>query len=206
VGCYDVWLQAISPNAQTCGIAMIPEEHLQQAFKTLGLDPLSIQSPEVDIQRTPHRIVKMWREFTEGLHTEPPDIKEFESSHTEMLISRDIQFASICSHHFVPFDGYVHIGYLPDGFVCGLSKLARLADWYAKRPQTQELLTRQIAHHLITHLQPKGVAVVAEASHTCMTCRGANKPGSSFVTSAMLGEFRNDPSAKDEFLRLIGKK
>jgi GTP cyclohydrolase I len=127
----------------------------------------------------------------------------FTAGHDEMVILRDIPFYSMCEHHFMPFHGVAHVGYIPDGCVVGLSKLARLVEAYARRPQIQEQLTGQIADALMDALQPDGVGVVIEAEHLCMTARGVKKPGSRMVTSATRGLFRQNDVTRAEFLSLV---
>ena len=122
-----------------------------------------------------------------------------------MVILKDIPFYSMCEHHFLPFHGIAHVGYLPDGRIVGLSKLARAVEIYARRPQVQERLTSQIADCLEGVIGAKGAGVVIEAEHLCMTSRGIRKPGSAMVTSAMRGRFRDDEATRQEFLRLIGQ-
>jgi GTP cyclohydrolase I len=121
-----------------------------------------------------------------------------------MVVARDIEFASMCEHHFLPFVGVAHIGYLPRGRIVGISKLARVTEILARRPQVQERLTTQIADTLVEALEPMGVAVIIEAEHTCMTIRGVRKPGSRIVTSVNRGVFREDARTRAEFLTLIG--
>ncbi len=159
--------------------------------------------------RTPERVAEMYAELTEGmredphLHVQPlPGDK-----HDEMVIVRDIHIASICEHHLAPFVGKCHIAYIPrNGRIVGLSKLARLAETFARRLQVQERLTTEIANTLYEALEPVGVMVVMEAEHTCMTLRGVKKPGAITVTSAVLGGFRKDPRTRAEAMALITGK
>jgi GTP cyclohydrolase I len=157
---------------------------------------------------TPERVARAYREFFRGYATDPTSIlkRTFEETdgYDEMIVLRDMRFESHCEHHMAPIIGRAHIAYLPRNRVVGISKLARLLDVYAKRLQIQEKLTAQIANTLNDVLQPRGVAVVIDASHQCMTTRGVHKPGTSMVTSRMLGAFRTDPSTRREFLAIIG--
>lgn len=157
------------------------------------------------LRDTPRRIAQMYNELFEGLHQDPVEVLSvgFEEGHDEMVILREIPFYSMCEHHFMPFHGEAHIGYLPDGRIVGLSKIARAVDIFARRPQVQERLTGQIADCIEQVLGAKGVGVVIEAEHLCMTARGVRKPGSKMVTSAMRGKFREDSNTRQEFLELI---
>jgi len=157
---------------------------------------------------TPMRVVRSYREFFAGYGQDPSAIlaRTFSEvdGYDEMIVMNDIRFESHCEHHMVPIIGKAHIGYLPDHRVVGISKLARLVDIYARRLQIQEKMTVQIADTLQNVLQPKGVAVVIEAAHQCMTTRGVHKPGASLVTSRMLGAFRSDAATRREFFATIG--
>ncbi|HEX4902892.1 MAG TPA: GTP cyclohydrolase I FolE [Acidimicrobiales bacterium] len=157
---------------------------------------------------TPARVARMYAEIFSGLHDSPDrHLKTtFEAEHDEMVMVRDIPIYSACEHHLIPFIGKAHIAYIPgeDGRITGLSKLARLADVYAKRPQVQERLTVQIADALERVLEPRGALVVIEAEHLCMSMRGVRKPGSSTVTSAVRGLFKTSQATRFEAMRLIG--
>jgi GTP cyclohydrolase I len=157
------------------------------------------------LRDTPRRIAAMYNELFEGLHKDPVEVLSvgFEEGHDEMVILREIPFYSMCEHHFMPVHGEAHVGYLPDGRIVGLSKIARAVDIFARRPQVQERLTGQIANCIEEVLGAKGVGVVIEAEHLCMTARGVRKPGSKMVTSAMRGKFREDSNTRQEFLELI---
>jgi len=157
------------------------------------------------LRETPARVARLYAEMFDGLHQDPRDhLKRFFSEkYDEIVLVRDISFSSMCEHHLLPFVGKAHIGYLPDGRVIGLSKLARVVDTVAKRPQIQERMTETIANLLIEELNVKGVAVVIEAMHTCMTIRGVKKPEAVCVTSAMKGAFRSRLSTKAEIMTLI---
>ena len=161
------------------------------------------------LRDTPARVVRAYEEFFAGYLQDPTDIlartfSEVEG-YDEMIVMNDIRFESHCEHHMVPIIGKVHIGYLPNNRVVGISKLARLVEVYARRLQVQEKMTVQIAECLQKVLKPKGVAGVIEAAHQCMTTRGVHKPGVGLVTSRMVGAFRDDPSTRREFLAVIGR-
>jgi len=156
---------------------------------------------------TPARVVRAYEEFFAGYEIDPVDLlaRSFEETdgYDEMVVLRDIRLESHCEHHMVPIIGKAHVAYLPEGRVVGISKLARVVEVYAKRLQIQEKLTAQVANTINEVLKPKGVAVVIEAAHQCMTTRGIHKPGVTMVTSRMLGAFRDDPSTRREFLAMI---
>ena len=156
---------------------------------------------------TPARVARAYEEFFAGYATDPVDLlaRSFEETdgYDEMVVLRDIRLESHCEHHMVPIIGKAHVAYLPAGRVVGISKLARVVETYAKRLQIQEKLTAQVANCIQDVLKPKGVAVVIEAAHQCMTTRGIHKPGVTMVTSRMLGAFRDDPSTRKEFLTMI---
>jgi len=160
------------------------------------------------LQGTPDRVVRSYEEFFSGYGEDPAQMLErtFEETdgYDEMVILRDIRLESHCEHHMVPIIGRLHVAYLPDRRVVGISKLARVAETYARRLQIQEKLTAQIANTIQTVLQPRGVAVVIEAQHQCMTTRGVHKPGVSMVTSRMLGVFRDNPATRQEFMAMVG--
>jgi GTP cyclohydrolase IA len=171
-------------------------------FEGIGLDP---DAPE--IAGTPDRVARMFDEIYAGLLVDPADVLDvvFEEGHDELVLIRDIPFASSCEHHLVPFVGQAHVGYIPNtkGQVTGLSKLARVVDLVAKRPNLQERITSRIADILVEGLDPRGVIVVVEAEHFCMTMRGVRKPGAMTVTSAVRGLMRDDPATRAEVLSLI---
>ena len=170
------------------------------------IDALGLDTASEGLAETPRRIADMYLELFEGMWLDPHEPLEvqFAEGHSEMVILKDIPFYSMCEHHFLPFHGIAHVGYLPDGRIVGLSKLARAVEIYARRPQVQERLTSQIADCIEHVIGAKGVGVVIEAEHLCMTSRGIRKPGSAMVTSAMRGRFRDDENTRQEFLRLIG--
>ncbi|GAA0036594.1 GTP cyclohydrolase I FolE [Brevibacterium metallidurans] len=158
------------------------------------------------LQETPARVARAYEEIFAGLHHDPAEILSvtFDISHEEMVLVRDIDLYSMCEHHLVPFHGVAHVGYIPskNGKVTGLSKLARLVEIYARRPQVQERLTSQIADALVRYLEPQGAIVVVEAEHLCMTMRGVRKPGASTITSAVRGQLR-EPASRAEAMSLI---
>lgn len=179
-------------------------ERIQKAVREIlaavGEDP-----DREGLLETPARVARMYAEIFAGLHEDPGTHlkKVFTEDYDEVVLVRDISFNSTCEHHLLPFMGRAHIGYLPAGKVLGLSKLARVVEGFAKRPQVQERMTQQIANLLMEELDAKGVAVVLEATHTCMTVRGIRKPGSLCVTSAMKGIFRSHLSSRSEIMTLI---
>jgi GTP cyclohydrolase I len=162
------------------------------------------------LQDTPERVARAYAELFAGLHTDPAAVLDttFEENHDELVLVKDIPMYSTCEHHLVAFHGVAHVGYIPgpSGRVTGLSKLARLVDLYAKRPQVQERLTTQIADAVVNKLDPRGVIVVIEAEHLCMAMRGIRKPGASTTTSAVRGLFKDSASSRAEALDLIGRR
>jgi GTP cyclohydrolase I len=156
---------------------------------------------------TPRRVARMYEEVFSGLGEDPAQLFErsFGENHTEMVLVKDIPFYSVCEHHLVPFFGMAHVGYIPgkEGRICGISKLARLIDVFARRPQVQERLTSQVANTLVERLEPQGVIVVIEAEHLCMSMRGVKKPGSRTTTSAVRGAFKDSQKTREEALSLI---
>ncbi len=159
---------------------------------------------------TPKRVAEMYQELFQGMGVDPVEELKvgFQEGHHEMVIAKDIPFYSMCEHHFLPFFGVAHIGYIPNevGRVVGVSKLARVVECVARRPQLQERMTSQIAEAIVKGLQPDGVAVVVQAEHLCMIMRGIKKPGSSIITSAVRGVFRKRPETRAEFFSLIQGK
>lgn len=198
--------------------SLAAEEEEPQPFTSAKVDCLRIQRAVREIllavgedpdreglRDTPARVARMYAELCSGL-CEDPRIhlqKFFSEKYDEIVLVRDISFESICEHHLLPFVGKAHVAYLPDGRVIGLSKLARVVEGVARRPQVQERMTESIANLLMEELQARGVAVIIEAVHTCMTVRGVRKPGSVCVTSAMKGAFRSSPSTRAELMTLI---
>jgi GTP cyclohydrolase I len=157
------------------------------------------------LSKTPDRVARMYAELLSGMHDDPKQYLRsiFAENYDEIVLLRDIPFFSLCEHHLLPFIGSAHVAYLPKGGVLGVSKLARIVDCFARRLQSQERLTYQIADFIMSNLKPQGVAVVLEASHSCMTIRGIKKPGSVMVTSALRGIFRKDPKSRNEVLSLM---
>ncbi len=156
---------------------------------------------------TPKRVAKMYTELLGGMHENPRLYLKsvFTENYNEIVLLRDIPFHSMCEHHMMPFIGSAHVAYIPSGMILGVSKLARIVDCFARRLQTQERLTIQIADFIMNNLKPQAVAVVLEASHSCMTIRGIKKPGSVMVTSALKGIFMKDPKSRSEVLSLMHK-
>ncbi|MFC3996060.1 GTP cyclohydrolase I FolE [Nocardiopsis sediminis] len=166
------------------------------------------EDPDRDgLRDTPARVARAYEEQFAGLRQDPGEVLTtvFEAGHEEMVLVKDIELYSTCEHHLVPFYGSAHIGYIPNsnGQITGLSKLARLVDVYARRPQVQERLTTEVADAVMKHLDPRGVIVVIEAEHLCMTMRGVRKPGAKTVTSAVRGDFRNRDRTRAEAMSLI---
>src|SRR5919106_4886604 len=159
------------------------------------------------LKRTPERVAEMYEELFDGLHKDPIDELDviFDADHDEMIMVRDIPLASFCEHHLIPFFGQAHVAYIPNesGQITGLSKIARIVEVLARRPQVQERLTTQIADAMEKALDPRGVLVVLEAEHLCMSMRGVRKPGSRTVTSAVRGQFRNNEATRAEAMGLI---
>ncbi len=176
------------------------ERAVRDILEAVGEDP-----NREGLKETPYRVAKMYCELFRGIKEDPSEHtkKIFHENYNEIVVLRDISFSSTCEHHLMPFTGVAHIAYLPDASIIGLSKLARILDCFAKRPQVQERLTNQVADFLMDSLKPKGVAVVIEATHTCMTVRGVKKAGSIMVTSALRGSFIKDQRTRAEVLSLI---
>ena len=176
------------------------ERAVREILLAVGEDP-----DREGLLETPARVARMYAELFSGLHDDPRVHmqKAFTEKYDEIVLVRDISFNSICEHHLLPFMGKAHIGYMPEGRVVGLSKLARVVEVVSRRPQVQERMTETIADLIIDELGARGAAVVVEASHTCMTIRGVRKPGSLCVTSAMKGIFRSNLSSRSEVMALI---
>ena len=177
------------------------EDSISVILREIGEDP-----EREGLLRTPHRVAEAMRFFTSGYERDPRVILNqalFDVDYDEMVMVRDIDFYSLCEHHMVPFFGRVHVGYIPDGKVVGLSKIPRLVDMFARRLQVQERFTMQVAEVLEEVLQPKGVGVVIEAKHLCMAMRGVEKQNSFAITSSMRGAFGTDSKTRGEFMELI---
>ena len=175
---------------------------VSEILEAIGEDPT-----RDGLLETPARVARMYAEICAGLHQDPSEhlITQFEADHDEMVMVRDIPLYSLCEHHLIPFLGTAHVAYIPghDGTITGLSKIARLVDGFAKRPQVQERLTKQVADALETTLNPRGVLVVIQAEHLCMSMRGVRKPGSSTVTSSVTGIFRENVATRAEAMRFL---
>jgi len=176
------------------------EQAVITILKAVGEDP-----NREGLKQTPARVAAMYEELFSGLTEDPAKHLDvyFTEQYDEMVILRDIPFYSMCEHHLLPFMGKAHVAYLPGGKVVGLSKLARVVEAYARRPQVQERLTGQIADLIMGHIGARGAAVIVEANHTCMTIRGIKKPGSVMVTSAMRGLFRSNLATRTEAINLL---
>ncbi|MGN6726701.1 MAG: GTP cyclohydrolase I FolE [Tepidisphaeraceae bacterium] len=176
------------------------ERAVRDILRAVGEDP-----EREGLLKTPNRVARAYAELFAGLTDDPRRHLRtvFTETYDEVVLLRDIEFHSMCEHHLLPFTGRAHVAYLPKGKVVGLSKMARLVEGYARRPQVQERLTTQIADALMESLDPVGAAVVIEASHTCMTIRGAKKHGSTMVTSALRGIFKDSPASRAEILTLM---
>ncbi len=190
--------------AENGASAPIDEERIRAAVREIlfavGEDP-----DREGLRDTPDRVARMYTELFAGLHKDPRTLlqKTFTQKYDEMVLVKDINFESVCEHHLLPFLGKAHIGYLPSGKVVGLSKLGRVVEALSRRPQVQERMTEELADLLLSQLDARGVGVVLEASHTCMTIRGVRKAGSICTTSAMRGAFRTNQSTRAEFMALI---
>ncbi|CAB4872445.1 unannotated protein [freshwater metagenome] len=187
--------------------AQIDLERIARAVREI-LEAVGEDPDRDGLLRTPERVAKMYGEVLAGLHEDPAEHLSvtFEAGHDEMVMVKDIPIYSLCEHHLVPFHGHAHIAYIPgaDGRITGLSKLARVVDGFARRPQVQERLTTQVADALALALNPRGVLVVIEAEHLCMGMRGVRKPGAITVTSAVRGIFKENASTRAEAMGLIG--
>jgi GTP cyclohydrolase IA len=176
------------------------ERAVREILLAIGDDP-----DREGLQRTPERFAHSYGEMFAGLREDPREHLRvtFDEGHKEMVVLRDIPFASMCEHHLMPFTGKAHVGYIPQGRVVGLSKLARLVEGFARRPQVQERLTSEIADAIMDGLEPDGCGVVIEAVHTCMTIRGIKKSGATMITSAVRGGFKRRPETRAEFFAIV---
>jgi GTP cyclohydrolase I len=177
---------------------------VEDLLESIGEDPT-----REGLQRTPLRVAKSFEELTQGREQDLEEVVGhgvFHEDCSEMVIVKDIEFYSLCEHHMLPFYGRVHVAYIPDGRIIGLSKIPRIVDMFARRLQVQERMTSQIAEAIQEVLQPKGVGVVADAAHLCMMMRGVQKQNSSTMTSCLLGCFRSDPRTRSEFMDLVRHK
>lgn len=185
---------------------MIDEAEIKKAIASI-IEAIGEDSKREGLIDTPRRFAEMYAELFAGIDQDPMEELKigYELGHREMIILKDISFYSMCEHHFLPFYGIVHIGYIPneEGRVVGISKLARVVEIIAKRPQIQERMATEIADVIVDGLKPDGVAVVIKAEHMCMIMRGIKKPGSSVITSALRGNFRKKPASRAEFFSLV---
>jgi GTP cyclohydrolase IA len=189
------------------GLRVIDQDKIKKAVISI-IEAIGEDRTREGLKDTPNRIAEMYADIFSGVFEDPEEHLKvgFEEGHEEMVIAKNIPFYSMCEHHFLPFHGMAHIGYIPNGRVVGASKLSRVVEVFARRPQLQERLTTQVADTIVRVLEPKGVAVIMEAEHLCMTMRGIRKPGSKIVTSAMRGLFRQRAATRAEFLTLVSGK
>jgi GTP cyclohydrolase IA len=201
-------LHAVTPGGEPAPTARIDKPRIERAVRDI-LEAIGEDPDRDGLRYTPRRIADMYEEIFAGLHDDPCRhlVTSFEAEHDEMVMVRDIPLYSMCEHHLVPFAGRAHVAYIPgdDGRITGLSKLARLVDGLAKRPQVQEKLTTQIADALMAALEPLGVFVVIEAEHLCMSMRGVKKPGSLTITSAVRGIFKDNAATRAEAMSFVGQ-
>jgi GTP cyclohydrolase I len=196
----------------------VPRPRRSSRFRNGGIDQPRIEAAVREIlfaigedpdreglQETPARVARMYAEIFAGLHKDPREHlrKTFTEKYDEVVLVRDIDFGSFCEHHLLPFTGKAHIAYLPNGRIVGLSKLARVVEVLARRPQVQERMTEELADLLMQELDPRGVAIILEASHSCMTLRGVRNPSSQCTTSAMRGSFRDNALTRSELMSLV---
>ena len=188
------------------GKAGVDTERVKKAVKEILL-AIGEDIKREGLKETPSRVAEMYAELLAGMREDPKEHLRsvFTENYDEIVLLRDIPFYSICEHHLMPFIGSAHVAYLPSGMVLGVSKLARIVDCFTRRLQVQERLTDQIADFIMESLSPRGVAVVLEASHSCMTIRGIKKPGSVMVTSSLRGIFKRDPKSRSEVMSLMHK-
>jgi GTP cyclohydrolase I len=191
-------------NGKTIRIVDTPrvEAAVHEILTAVGEDPA-----RDGLVATPARVARMYAEILAGHEADPARhlLVTFSEDHHEMVVVKDIPFESLCEHHMMPFHGRAHVAYVPNGRIVGLSKIARVVEEYARRLQVQERLTSQVADLIMTTLEPQGVGVLMEATHTCMTMRGIRKPGSSMVTSAVRGTFKSRAETRAEFMTILGR-
>jgi GTP cyclohydrolase I len=194
----------MAASAERC---VIDKERIAAAVREI-LEAIGEDPEREGLRRTPLRVAEMYAELFAGLAMDPQEIlrTSFEERHEDLVVLRDIPFHSLCEHHLLPFFGNVHVGYIPNGRVAGLSKIARVVDAFAWRPQLQERLTGQVADCILETLRPDGMAVVVEAEHLCLSLRGVKKPGTRVVTSAVRGQFERSAVTRSEFLSLVQGK
>lgn len=188
------------------GNGMVDQEKVKRAARLL-LEGIGEDPDREGLLETPDRVARMWAELAGGMESDASEhlSKTFGVSSNDLVVERDITFHSLCEHHLLPFYGTVAIGYVPNGRVAGLSKLARTVEVFARRLQLQEQLTAQIADAMMEHLAPQGAIVLIEAEHMCMTMRGVQKPGTKTVTLARRGCFETDPALEERFFRMLGR-
>jgi GTP cyclohydrolase IA len=199
-------IPSLAELASAAALPAAPVDHdrirraVREILHAVGEDP-----DREGLLETPDRVARMYAEIFAGLHLDPAVHlqKTFTQHADEMVLVKDIEFASCCEHHLLPFTGKAHVAYLPDGRVVGLSKLARVVDVVARRPQVQERMTEGLADLIMNEVRPRGVGVIVEASHSCMTIRGVRKPGSATITSAVRGLFKTNPATRAEFMSLV---
>jgi GTP cyclohydrolase IA len=201
VGLFSLGMSEIEPKVEESIDLGRIEKAVREIIEALGEDP-----DREGLVDTPERVAAFYAEVFDGLHRDPGDVVDAffgEEHYQEIVMVREIPFYSMCEHHFVPFHGQAHVAYIPKGQVTGLSKLARLVEGFARRPQMQERLTAQVADALSDRLQPLGVMVVVEAEHLCMSMRGVKKPGATTVTSAVRGIMESQPATRAEAMSLL---
>jgi GTP cyclohydrolase I len=204
LACGAEWMPEDSTSTVDLASGSIDLERIRRAVREI-LEAVGEDPDREGLKDTPDRVARMYAEVFRGLHQDPRSHleKRFTQKYDEMLLIKDIRFESFCEHHLLPFIGVAHVAYIPNGSVVGLSKIPRVIEVLSKRPQMQERLTEEVADLLMSELDAKGVAVVVEATHSCMTIRGVHKPGSSFVTSAMRGAFKERLASRSEVMSLI---
>ena len=197
-------VDAIGTNGTSTPLGSIDQDKIAAGVRLI-LEGIGEDADREGLRDTADRVARMYAEVFQGLYQDPRDYLTavFDEHHDEMVVVKDIPFFSMCEHHLLPFHGKAHVAYLPSGKVLGLSKIARVVEAFAQRPQVQERLTSQIADLLMAELDALGVAVVIEATHSCMTMRGVKKPGAAMITSAMRGNFKTNQATRSEFMSLI---